>query len=180
MAFKYGFIVLAAFVLGLFALALPASAQSITCANVRCAGHCVDTPGGPVCEPQRATCASTLCAQGNHCVETQSGPQCIPAPSQPQTPWTPWPQPATPAPSPAPWTPWPQTPEKPTVCPEPMPTPNSRPKEPIACPMVYDPVCAQKIVQCVRAPCPPVRQTFSNSCVAKADGYTVLYQGTCG
>jgi len=183
MTLRFGFLTLVISILGFFALVLPASAQSITCANVRCAGHCVETPAGPVCEPQRLSCANTLCAQGNHCIETQSGPECVSTPSQPlqvppQTPSQTAPQ--------TPWPPWPQnpTPSEPVICPEPWPTPNPRPtppiKESIACPMIYAPICGEKIVQCFRAPCPPLRQTFSNSCVASAEGYTVLYKGECG
>jgi len=55
------------------------------------------------------------------------------------------------------------------------------PTQPIApvCPMIYAPVCAEKPVVCVTTPCYPVRKTFSNSCMANAESYTVLYQGQC-
>lgn len=47
------------------------------------------------------------------------------------------------------------------------------------CAQIYAPVCGQKRVQCVKAPCPPVTQTFSNACEAGNAGYTVIKQGTC-
>ncbi len=53
------------------------------------------------------------------------------------------------------------------------------PQEPRVCTMEYDPVCAEKPVVCVRSPCPPARQTFSNACHARADNYTILYKGQC-
>lgn len=63
--------------------------------------------------------------------------------------------------------------------PKPMP-PQTRPGDNNQmCPMVYQPVCAEKVVQCVKAPCPPVRQTFNNSCEAQRDGYTVMRKGQC-
>lgn len=60
---------------------------------------------------------------------------------------------------------------------EPAPTP--RPDRDRVCAQIYAPVCAQKQLQCVKAPCPPVKQTFSNSCEASRDGYTVIHQGRC-
>ena len=177
MVLRYGFTALVIAGLSLFAFALsafallvfatPASAQllsvpSISCAHVSCAGHCLDTPQGPQCMPQRPTCAVTLCAQNSRCVDTQSGAECIPVHAQPSHPQTPS-NPRTPQ---TPWTPWPTS-----------PLPEG---ERTACPMIYDPVCAQKQVQCVTAPCPPERRSFSNSCVAGAEGFTVLYKGECG
>ncbi|MFW5704263.1 MAG: hypothetical protein ACOCXG_00325 [Nanoarchaeota archaeon] len=47
------------------------------------------------------------------------------------------------------------------------------------CTMEYAPVCASVQVQCVRAPCPPINQTFSNACMAKTKDATVLYKGEC-
>ena len=35
-----------------------------------------------------------------------------------------------------------------------------------ACIQVYDPVCAKVNVVCITTPCPPVEETFSNSCEA--------------
>jgi hypothetical protein len=34
------------------------------------------------------------------------------------------------------------------------------------CPDIYDPVCATVQIQCVKAPCNPVQQTFPNACEA--------------
>lgn len=214
-------------------LAVPSvSASSITCANVRCAGGtCVDTPTGPVCQPQRLTCANMLCPQGKVCKETSSGPVCQPKKYPPIEP------PATPpyqgssdgcklvkhysygqayyrrvcSPKPVvqpgyynhhyyprrprrhpygygynhhyPRYGYPRyyPPRRPYTPPAPTPTPapNPDPGNGMVCTQQYAPVCAQKQVQCFRAPCPPVKQTFSNSCMASAQGYSVLYNGTC-
>ncbi len=200
----------------------PSASAGATCASVRCAsGSCVDTPGGPVCQAQRLTCASTLCAQGHTCVETYSGPTCLPQTSHPQPPvsnagncsWVrrPYGQggfqrqcsnnpPRFTPPSTYsrrgrtygghnsnhnPYTP----PHVHTaycghgsngshgpVTPRPVPTPTPRPD---VCIEIYQPVCAQKAVQCFRAPCPAVKQTFSNSCKAAQAGYSVIYNGVC-
>ena len=162
--------VLSLLVMALFVFATPASAQfnnsgqAIDCSIMLCAGHCLDTPQGPQCMPQRPTCAVTLCAQVSRCVDTQSGAKCIPVPVQLSHPQTP--PPSNPQRPQTPWTPWPKP-----------PLPEG---EQTACPRIYDPVCAQKQVQCVTAPCPPERRSFSNSCVAGAEGFTVLYKGDCG
>ena len=48
------------------------------------------------------------------------------------------------------------------------------------CAEVYDPVCALVQVQCIRAPCPPVPQTFSNSCEACRNSLVESYaSGAC-
>jgi hypothetical protein len=47
------------------------------------------------------------------------------------------------------------------------------------CTMEYAPVCAAKQVQCVRAPCYPVYQTYGNSCTAANDDAAVIHQGEC-
>ena len=62
--------------------------------------------------------------------------------------------------------------------PRPIPQPQPQPR-PDMCPMHYSPVCAQKPVKCVRAPCPAVKQTFGNSCQASVAGYSVLHNGPC-
>lgn len=49
----------------------------------------------------------------------------------------------------------------------------------IACTMEYAPVCASVQVQCIMAPCNPVEQTFSNSCMARAAGATIVSTGEC-
>lgn len=163
------------------------NASSLTCANVRCAGPCLDTPYGPVCQPSNLTCANMLCAEGSRCVETRRGPVCKPDyQTRPNScsygymyrngrkicredfyrKWrkkkyhhvhsrycghNPW-----------------------------TPPPRPRPEEPKFCTKEYRPVCAYKKVQCVKAPCPPVMQTFGNACEANSQGYTVKYQGRCG
>jgi len=48
------------------------------------------------------------------------------------------------------------------------------------CNDVYEPVCAQLEVQCVKAPCQqPKPFTISNSCYAERKGAKVLYKGEC-
>ena len=49
----------------------------------------------------------------------------------------------------------------------------------VACTMQYDPVCGAKEVQCVKAPCYPVYQTYGNSCVLGAEGATYVHAGEC-
>ena len=49
-----------------------------------------------------------------------------------------------------------------------------------ACTKEYMPVCGQVQVECVRAPCPPIKETFSNKCVACANSLTISYtEGAC-
>lgn len=48
-----------------------------------------------------------------------------------------------------------------------------------ACTEEYAPVCGSKQVQCIKAPCNPVQQTYGNRCQLNADGATYLYQGAC-
>ncbi len=48
-----------------------------------------------------------------------------------------------------------------------------------ACTKEYKPVCASKQVVCITAPCNPIQQTYSNKCMASADGATILYEGSC-
>ena len=47
---------------------------------------------------------------------------------------------------------------------------------PTMCTMQYEPVCAEKQVQCVKAPCDPIKQTYGNSCMAAADQAKVITQ----
>ena len=48
------------------------------------------------------------------------------------------------------------------------------------CTQEYMPVCGQVQVQCIRAPCPPIMQTFSNKCEACANNFTISYtEGAC-
>lgn len=179
-------------------------AQSLSCANVRCAGSCVDTPSGPVCDPLRQTCASTLCQQGNQCIETQSGPQCVPLSGPNYNDYPPRynynayhynPRPwrrywRGHRPSYGGWTPWYDRPvyngwrhngwyQPPHYYSPPRADWPNPPTDGIACSMNYDPVCGQKIVQCFRAPCPPLQKTFGNGCSARAEGFSVLSKGVC-
>ena len=50
---------------------------------------------------------------------------------------------------------------------------------PVACTREYMPVCGSIQVQCVTTPCDPVRETFSNDCVAKAAGAFDITEGEC-
>lgn len=52
---------------------------------------------------------------------------------------------------------------------------------PIICTMEYRPVCASVQVQCIKAPCDPVQQTFGNACMMNANkNTTYLHDGECG
>jgi len=50
-------------------------------------------------------------------------------------------------------------------------------EEPRICTMEYAPVCAEVQVQCVKAPCYPIKQTFSNTC--SAGDNSILFQWEC-
>lgn len=48
------------------------------------------------------------------------------------------------------------------------------------CIEIYQPVCAKVNVQCIKAPCPPIEQTFSNSCKACQNSLVESYiKGEC-
>ncbi len=47
------------------------------------------------------------------------------------------------------------------------------------CTMDYAPVCWAVQVQCITAPCNPVKQTFSNMCMAKSANATSITEGSC-
>ena len=47
------------------------------------------------------------------------------------------------------------------------------------CTQQYDPVCGEVEVQCIKAPCPPIKQTFSNDCFAKVAGAKNIVPGEC-
>ena len=47
------------------------------------------------------------------------------------------------------------------------------------CTMQYAPVCALIQVKCVRAPCPSVKRTFGNACLARLAGAQILHRGRC-
>ncbi|HPO11304.1 MAG TPA: hypothetical protein PLM63_01865 [bacterium] len=49
-----------------------------------------------------------------------------------------------------------------------------------ACTMEYDPVCAEVQIECIKAPCDPVYQTFSNMCQMRKNKLAkFLYKGRC-
>lgn len=48
-----------------------------------------------------------------------------------------------------------------------------------ACTMEYAPVCGERDVVCVRAPCPPIQETFGNKCALDAAHARFLYGGEC-
>ncbi|MEK6873235.1 MAG: hypothetical protein AABW91_00135 [Nanoarchaeota archaeon] len=53
-------------------------------------------------------------------------------------------------------------------------------KKVTACTTLYKPVCAFKQVECIKAPCYPVPETYSNICSACADKRTLFYiDGEC-
>lgn len=205
-----GFIA-ALFLFGIFWTPNASASSHITCANVRCAGSCIDTPNGPTCTA-RLTCANTLCSVGNRCEERSSGPVCVPNQtiSRPQVTPRPYVQPrpyVRPTPQPPGCRTYrdsyrgqgyyrrdcqrrpvyrPQPPRRPYyrrpghAQPQPpVVPPRSRPDTQV-CTAQYKPVCAQKAVQCFRAPCPAVKQTFGNACEASREGYSVLFNGVCG
>jgi len=59
-------------------------------------------------------------------------------------------------------------------------SPSSPGSEWTACSMIYTPVCASVQVECIKAPCPPVEQTFSNTCVMNQNKLaTFLHDGEC-
>ena len=48
------------------------------------------------------------------------------------------------------------------------------------CAQVYAPVCATVNIQCIKAPCYPIRETFSNSCEACRNSLVPSYTaGAC-
>jgi len=52
---------------------------------------------------------------------------------------------------------------------------------PVACNMIYAPVCASVAIECIKAPCYPVQQTFSNRCVMEQNKLaTFVHDGECG
>ncbi|GIU69668.1 MAG: hypothetical protein KatS3mg002_0904 [Candidatus Woesearchaeota archaeon] len=53
-------------------------------------------------------------------------------------------------------------------------------ERPTVCTKEYMPVCAQVQVQCIKAPCPPIKQTYPNKCEACANQLTISYtEGEC-
>lgn len=51
--------------------------------------------------------------------------------------------------------------------------------KPTACTMEYAPVCGKIEVQCIKAPCLPITQTFSNKCMAEAAKATDITIWSC-
>lgn len=52
--------------------------------------------------------------------------------------------------------------------------------QPVICTMDYTPVCAEVQVQCIKAPCPPIKETFGNKCQMDANKLaTFLYTWEC-
>lgn len=51
--------------------------------------------------------------------------------------------------------------------------------DPVMCTMEYAPVCGEVEVQCITAPCLPVKQTFGNTCMANASKATNITAGEC-
>lgn len=49
----------------------------------------------------------------------------------------------------------------------------------VGCTKEYKPVCGEEVVNCVRAPCPPLRQTFSNRCEAEKYHAENVTEGVC-
>ncbi len=47
------------------------------------------------------------------------------------------------------------------------------------CTREYKPVCGEVQVQCVKAPCPPLRTTFENRCLAENAGAKNIADGAC-
>lgn len=50
---------------------------------------------------------------------------------------------------------------------------------PTVCTMEYAPVCGSVQVQCIQAPCPPIKETFGNMCTANAAGAMNITLGEC-
>ena len=49
-----------------------------------------------------------------------------------------------------------------------------------ACIEIFKPVCAEINVQCITEPCPPIKETFSNSCFACKNSLVDKYtEGEC-
>lgn len=163
--------------------------QTVSCANVLCAqgNQCIETSRGPQCVPAQPSYPSQptyptppsynhgqSCAYGGYYHYGRL--ICYPPPAW-RTPYQyGWGQYYNPPPR--------YTPPRPTPKPRPRPPwhpdgPDVVEPGPRMCTMQYDPVCAERPVVCVRSPCLPDRKTFGNSCMAKNDGYTVLYKGTC-
>lgn len=68
---------------------------------------------------------------------------------------------------------WQKTTESPTQK-------ESAQEEPTMCTMEYAPVCAKVQVECIKAPCNPIEQTFGNKCMMEANKRaTFFHEGEC-
>lgn len=56
---------------------------------------------------------------------------------------------------------------------------GAKAEEPVFCTKEYVPVCGEKQVQCIKAPCDPVKQTYGNKCELNAAKAKYLYSGEC-
>ena len=66
------------------------------------------------------------------------------------------------------------------VATSPEETSDTQNQTPVMCTMDYTPVCAAVQVECVRAPCPPINQTFGNRCQMDANKLAkFLYTWEC-
>jgi len=52
-------------------------------------------------------------------------------------------------------------------------------RTPAICTMQYEPVCGEKQVQCIKAPCYPVYHTYGNSCTMSAEKGVFIHAGEC-
>jgi hypothetical protein len=52
-------------------------------------------------------------------------------------------------------------------------------KDQTMCYDLYKPVCGEKTVYCIKAPCPPIKETYPNDCYAKRDGAANIVEGVC-
>ena len=50
---------------------------------------------------------------------------------------------------------------------------------PRACTKEYRPVCGEVTVYCIKAPCPPLKQTFGNRCMAQEAKAQNITEGEC-
>ncbi len=60
-----------------------------------------------------------------------------------------------------------------------IPTEGGINADKIVCTEEYAPVCGKIEVQCIKAPCDPVKQTFSNKCFAKKSSAFDVTEGEC-
>jgi hypothetical protein len=47
------------------------------------------------------------------------------------------------------------------------------------CPATNKPVCGELEVQCIKAPCPPLKKTYSNRCLAEKENAQNISEGVC-